>query len=328
MITNQPRIAIIGCGRMGAEHARAATAVGARVCLLHDPDLSRARQLADRYPTSAVLDDWRGMDWRAVDAVFVCTPPSSRGPVEVSAVRAGVPVFVEKPVGTSAEQCRELARALMETPVINAAGYMNRYRTSVLRARQFAEREGPIGVSANWVGRPYRVPWWFEAGQSGGPFNEQGTHLVDLCRFLMGEVVEVFAFARRSETHAGVDDTVSVTLGFASGALGTLLYCCRASEKQIGLEVFSPTGSLRLEGWEFHCRGASDSTGDHDDVYATEDAAFFTAIAAADQSLVRCSVADALQTQRVVDAIRRSLASGRPGTIHRPLRVAGQAATA
>src|SRR5205823_13759635 len=123
-----------------------------------------------------------------------------------------------------------------------------------------------------WVGRPYRVAWWLEAGQSGGPFNEQGTHLVDLCRFLIGEVVEVLALARMSETHPDVADSVSVTLRFASGALGSLLYCCRASEKQIGLEIYSAKARLRLEGWEFRVQDDDGCPEDCPDPYASEDA--------------------------------------------------------
>lgn len=162
------------------------------------------------------------------------------------------------------------------------------------------------------MGTPYRVGWWLDRAHSGGPFNEQATHFVDLCRFLMGEVVEVFALGRRSEVGAGVDDSVSVSLRFAGGALGTLLYSCRASCKQIGIEVFSAAGRLRLEGWDLRLGDAEQGATEPEDVYALEDAAFFLAVDQADQSLVRASLADALQTQLVVDAIHASLRSRRP----------------
>src|SRR5215216_4538540 len=51
------RVAIIGCGRMGSEHARASALSGARICLVYDPDVSRAQMLADKYPASIVLRD-------------------------------------------------------------------------------------------------------------------------------------------------------------------------------------------------------------------------------------------------------------------------------
>ena len=308
---NHLRIAIIGCGRMGREHARAATLLGAHVSLLCDLDHAVANRLADEYAQSRALQNWREINWRDIDAVFVCTPPSGRGPVERSAAEAGVPIFMEKPVGISAEQCMGLHRMLKAAPVINAVGYMNRYRSSVLQARAFLERSEPIGITCNWVGTPYRVGWWLQRTHSGGPFNEQATHFVDLCRFLMGEVVEVSALARNSDAHAGIDDTITVTMRFANGTLGTLLYSCRAAGKQIGLEVFTSAGNMRLEGWDLKLTGAGQESAGPDDVYAKEDAAFFEAIAVADQSLIYSSLADAVQTQLVVDAIHTSLTSRR-----------------
>jgi predicted dehydrogenase len=222
---------------------------------------------------------------------------------------------MEKPVGISAEQCMQLNGVLKTTPVIHSVGYMNRYRSSVLQVRKLIRESEPIGIACNWIGTPYRVAWWLHLAHSGGPFNEQATHFVDLCRFLMGEVVEVFALSRRSVDRADIDDTISVTLRFANATLGTLLYSCRASGKQIGIEVFSSAGSLRLEGWGLKLAGVEEAAACPEDVYAKEDAAFFRAIAVADQSLIQSSLADAVQTQLVVDAIQASLVSRRPETV-------------
>jgi myo-inositol 2-dehydrogenase/D-chiro-inositol 1-dehydrogenase len=311
----QRRVAIIGCGRMGREHARAVTLLGARIAALYDLEVANAQRLSDLYPQSVVVADWREIDWQAIDAVFVCTPPAGRGPVECSAAESGVPFFLEKPIGLFAGQCVPLYDRLETSPVIHAVGYMNRYRRSVRLAQQFLNQSEPIGIACNWVGTPYRVGWWLDCAQSGGPFNEQATHFVDLCRFLLGEIVEVFALGHKSEVGAGVDDSVSVTLRFANGALGTLLYSCRASSKQIGIEVFSTAGRVRLEGWDLRLCDTEPQATEPEDVYALEDAAFFRAIDMGDQSLVRSSLADALQTQMVVDAIHASLRSRRPAPV-------------
>lgn len=146
---SQRRVAIIGCGRMGREHARAATLLGARVSVLYDLEVANAQKLAEAYPQSDVVSDWREIDWPGVDAVFVCTPPSCRGPVECSAAEAGVPLFLEKPVGISAGQCLPLYRQLKSRPVVHAVGYMNRYRSSVLLARQFLKQSEPVGIACN-----------------------------------------------------------------------------------------------------------------------------------------------------------------------------------
>ena len=310
------RIGIIGCGRAGREHARASTLLGARVALLCDPDISRAKTLAGEYPGSVVLDDFRNIDWSSIDAVFVCTPPAARGPAELAAVRAGIPIMLEKPVGLSAERCRPLLEALQEKPVINSVGYMNRYRDSVISTQKVFERSELVGLVCNWVGGIYRVPWWLQRNLSGGPFNEQGTHLVDLCRLFLGEVKEAFAMAGNSSVDQEVPQTVVVTLRFSNEKLATIFYSCRAAEKHIRFEVFSTIQSVSLEGWDLRIR-AKDATIDattssDEDIYLKEDAAFFNAISSGDQGVIKSPLVDAIRTQLVLDTIHRSLISGKP----------------
>ena len=299
------QIGIIGCGRAGREHARASTLLGARVALLCDRDISRATTLAGEYPGSVVVDDFQNIDWSSIDAVFVCTPPASRGPAELAAVQAGIPIMLEKPVGLSAEGCGPLLSALQEKPVINSVGYMNRYRDSVISAQKLFEDAELVGIVCNWVGGIYRVPWWLQPNASGGPFNEQGTHLVDLCRLFLGEVTEVFAMGRNSSIHKDVRETVVVTLRFSNERLATIFYSCRAAEKHIHFQIFSTTDSMSFEGWDLKSKAASGE----EDIYLKEDAAFFNAIASGEQGLIKSPLEDAIRTQLVVDTIHRSLVS-------------------
>ena len=304
------RIGIIGCGRAGREHARASTLLGARVALLCDPDISRARTLANEYSGSVVLEDFHNIDWSSIDAVFVCTPPGARGPAELAAFQAGIPVMLEKPVGLSAEGCRPLLKALQKKPVINSVGYMNRYRHSVISAQKLFENTELVGIVCNWIGGIYRVPWWLQRNASGGPFNEQGTHLVDLCRLFLGEVKEVFAMAGNSSVDEDIQETVVVALRFSNEKLATIFYSCRASEKHIQFQVFSTSHSVSLEGWDLRTSAAITSSAE--DIYLKEDAAFFNAISSDDQGAIKSSLEDAVRTQLVVDAIQRSVISQKP----------------
>ena len=68
---------------------------------------------------------------------------------------------------------------------------MNRYRESVLRVRSILADEAVLGGTCYWLAGVYNVPWWSDQEQSGGPLNEQAAHLIDLIRFLMGEIIEV-----------------------------------------------------------------------------------------------------------------------------------------
>jgi predicted dehydrogenase len=313
---------------MGLQHARNASRLGHRISVACDPDSARASALAGNHPGCEALADAAAIRWGEVDAGFVCTPPFARGPVELFAAQAGVPLFLEKPIGLSATQCLSALAAFRHTGTITSVGYMNRYRASVRRMRSLLEGETVIGFAAHWVGAPYRVPWWGNPALSGGQLNEQCTHLIDLARHLVGEVVEVNAFAQPSPEANGGTAAVSILLRFRNGSLGTVICGCLAQEKQIGCRVFTPRGQLVLEGWDFKW-SPSAAFGDGsdldplEDVFVAECAAFLDAARSGDARLIRCDLAEAMRTQRVVDAARAALGGSGPQPIA-PERTVGE----
>jgi predicted dehydrogenase len=322
------RIAIVGCGRMGLQHAKSSAQLGHRVAAACDLDLARATALATGYPGCIAFDDPGAIPWDSLDAAFVCTPPFARGPVELFAARAGVPLFLEKPIGLSATQCAPVLAAVREGRLVTSVGYMNRYRASVQRARMLLSGEAPLGFVGHWFGAAYRVPWWGDPALSGGQLNEQCTHLVDLARHLVGEVAEVTAFAQPAPQGIRGAASVSVALRFESGALGTISCGCLAREKQIGCRVFTAGGQIALEGWDFRWTPSA-AFGDGSDLAAAdpfhaEAAAFLEAVVTGDRSAIRCDLAEAMKTQRTVDTIAATLAARGRQTIDGARRPGGE----
>ena len=215
-------------------------------------------------------------------------------------------------------------RAVEVNGVVTSVGYMNRYRASVRRARSLLAGEQVLGFSAHWIGAAYRVPWCGDPALSGGQINEQCTHVVDLARHLVGEVVDVDASAQPHPEGKGFA-SVSVLLRFETGALGTLLCGCLAQEKQIGCRVFTVRGQIALEGWDFKWSpspvfGDGSDLEPAQDVFLQECAAFLGATASGNTEAIRCDLKDALETQQVVDAIRSVLADhGLPDLLDVPL---------
>ncbi len=299
---------------MGLQHARNASALGHTIAVVCDVDAARAAALAAAHPGCTAVTDPGAVPWDEIDAGFVCTPPFARGAVELFAARAGVPLFLEKPIGLSALQLLSTLSMVLESGAITAVGYMSRYRGSVHRAKQILEGETVLGFVAHWVCAPYRVPWWGDPGLSGGQLNEQCTHLIDLARHLVGDVAEVHALAQPGAV-TGSTTSASLVLRFRSGALGTILCGCLAQEKQIGCRVFTPRGQIALEGYDFRWTPSS-AFGDgqdldpEEDVFVAECAAFLEAVRTGDTRAIRCDLAEAMKTQRVVDAARAALEIG------------------
>lgn len=295
------RVAVLGCGRMGKIRLAAIQRLGARVVGVHDPLDGAAAEAAPGVPHFETLDN---LPLDELDAVFLCTPPDRRSQVERACIESGTAFFVEKPVGPDAAAALVTRQHLRKSPVLTAAGYMNRYRRSVRELRDALRDERVLGLSGKWVGGAYQRDWWLDASRSGGPVNEQATHLVDLVRFLAGEIASVVALG---DGPAGVHCSVALTL--ESGARATLLYSCEAAEKSISMEAVTPTGTRRLDNWTFSAAGVQDDE-DPNEVFAVETEAFLKAVATKDAGSILCDYEDALRTQLAVDAIHHSMASG------------------
>lgn len=315
------RIAVVGCGRMGRERAKAASLLGNALVVFHDLDAGRAHALASTYSNARVVDDVHRMPWTALDAVFLCTPPFARGEIAAAAIDAGVPLFIEKPIGVTAVSAQPLVEAIGRNGVLNAVGYMNRYRASVETAKRLLGARRVLGASAYWFAGVYRVPWREQDESSGAGINDEATHAIDLLRYLVGEIVTVHATRTCSPSEPSVASSacsVAALLQFEDGILGTLSYSNQSTVKQIGITVFTSTGPVSLDTWNFDltCDGqripGSDAGADRSAIFLLEVDQFLKAVRYGDRASVRCSVLDAIRTQRVVDAVRASLTSSLP----------------
>jgi len=293
---------IIGCGRMGRERARCITALGAHVAAVFDVDPLRMQELARSYNSKAAasVEECLSTD---LDALFVCTAPGTRGQAEENALHRGLPLFVEKPIGISLNSCQGILRLLESKHGINAVGYMNRYRQSIQVVRELLQDREIIGLSGHWVCKRYNVPWWSDSAASGGPHNEQATHLFDLFRYLGGEITQVQSMFYEASR------TATVTR-FQTGTVGTLFYSCDGSEKDIGLRIFTSRGSLTLSGWDFSLTENSVDgqvvLSADEDIFRKETDAFLNAVRSGRPGLIESDFPDAARTQAVVDAARQS----------------------
>ena len=308
------RIGVVGCGRMGKERARSAVALGHQLTAVYDPDRVKAEMLATGYADAQAFSHPHEIPWQELDAVFICTPPSLRKEHELAAIGAELPFFVEKPIAIHASECTRALTALHRTPIVHGVGYMNRCRNSVRIARESLAQTAILGACCHWVGRKYKVDWWLQVDQSGGPLNEQATHAFDLFRFLVGEISAVAATAPDSTEGNGPPLSMACAVKFAEGQLGTIFYSCEAPDKHINLRIITTEGILEFDGWDLRLvvntiDGNLPPAVD-EDIFLAETAQFLAAVERNDPALVPCDLFDACRTQVAVDAARASLASG------------------
>ena len=108
------RIAVIGAGQMGADHARivAEDMTGAVLQVICDMDQGRARKIADASGAVDVANDPLAVIARAdVDAVIVASPDFTHAPLSLACIKAGKPVLSEKPLSQKPAECLEVMAA-------------------------------------------------------------------------------------------------------------------------------------------------------------------------------------------------------------------------
>jgi myo-inositol 2-dehydrogenase / D-chiro-inositol 1-dehydrogenase len=313
------RIGFVGVGGIAHQHLRNLREIeGAEVVAVCDVDAARAAQVAAEWGAQT-YEDYRALLTEAdLEALYVCVPPFAHEGQELLAAERGIPFLTEKPIGLGTEYAERVAQAVRARGLLTSVGYHWRYFESVARAR---ERIGdrPVGmVLGYWMDAMPPVRWWRERERSGGQFMEQTTHVVDLSRYLVGEVTEVYAQMATRILGAKVEgftvpDVGTATLRFANGAIGTISNSCLGAPGPIALHVYLEGETLEVGGnLKIATREKTEALRFFSDAYRREDEAFLEAVRSGDGAGIRSPYADALETQRVCVAANESASSGQP----------------
>lgn len=261
MNPNTLRVALIGCGRIAGHHCASLAATdGIELAAVCDLDVDKARAYGDQYGVP-YFTDYRRMLAEAgtVDIVAVITPSGmhSEHAMEVLGEHAKH-IIVEKPTFMRPDQLHAAYDLAGKVGVRIFPVFQNRYNKAVARIRR-ALADGELGdirlisVRVRWC-RPQRyydlAPWRGTFSHDGGCLTNQGIHHVDLLRHLGGEVTRVNAVMRTLGADIEVEDAVTATLEWTSGAIGSLevTTAARPDDFEASLSIVGSKGLAQIGG--------------------------------------------------------------------------------
>lgn len=281
----------------------------------------KGEALAQQYGAAGYGEITEMLDAHKLDAAYICVPPQSHGAIERALIHRNIPFFIEKPLSYSTEIPASLLAEIKERNLLTSVGYHFRYQENIGRLKEALNGDKIGMVVGQWMGDMPGVSWWRDQEQSGGQFTEQTTHIVDLLRYLGGEVEEVYSlYSNRvvQEKHENVTvaDVGTVTLKLKSGIIANISNTCvlPGGVGRVGLSFYNEQGLLDWNPDRLLTVRSGHSTeyANSGDAYAAESEAFLHAVRTGDRSRILSDYEDGYKTLKVTCAAYESSQTGLP----------------
>lgn len=204
-------------------------------------DEAAVRAAAEQLGWEEVETDWRALVARDdIGLIDISTPGDTHAPIALAAAAAGKHIFCEKPLANTLAEARQMAEAVAQAGVVGMVCFNYRRVPAVQLARRLID-QGKIGTIYHWratylqswlLSPAFGMTWRMRKEQAGsGALGDLGAHIVDLARFLVGEIASVTGlsetFIKERPLPGGgaepvtVDDAALFLARFSGGAVGS-----------------------------------------------------------------------------------------------------------
>ncbi len=338
------RIGVLGAGPIAqfGHFEACAKAENAQLYAICDVAEDLATRMAVTHDAGQVFTDYDAMlADNAVDGVIVATSDPFHVPMSIKALEAGKAVFCEKPLGVSVDDVLDLEAAVASTGGYLQVGHMKRFDPGIEAAKAFVdEKMGETQALKAWycdsthrytntdAVQPLPVRSANARKPAGDPKADKqsyymlahGSHLIDTMRHLAGEITSVSA--RLSQKYDAYCWFVDVE--FENGTLGHMdLTVAVRMDWHEGFQMYGEHGAIlakTFNPWYYRASEVDifdEATGSSTRVLGA-DGHFFRrqiegfARAARGEETQAATIADGVQSVKVMAAIRRSVATGQP----------------
>ena len=214
-----------------------------------------ARNYAYRHHVPKWYDDAdKLIDDPDINAVYIATPPSSHLKYALRVIKAGKPVYVEKPMARSFAECQQMLQASATADIPLFVAYYRRALPRFLKIKEIMER-GDIGEIRTVNVRFFRRPsdrdlkgeyhWRIDPEIAGcGYFCDLGSHMIDLMQFYFGNIIDVHGFAENKAGLYNIEDTVTANFKFENGVFGSGNWCFCCNEDLDQTDIVGSKGKI------------------------------------------------------------------------------------
>ena len=258
----------IGCGEVTEKKSGPAfnEVPGSHVVAVMSRNAEKAESYAKRHNIKKwYTDPLELINDPEINAIYKATPPSSHATFAIMAMKAGKPVYIEKPLAASYEDCARINRISELTGVPCFVAYYRRYLPYFQKVKQIIQ-SGAIGTPANVQIRfsvPPRdldyksngsLPWRLQPDIAGGGyFYDLAPHQLDLIQDIFGVITRAHGYCSNMAKLYKAEDTISACFYFENGLPGSGSWCFvgHQSAKEDRIEVIGEKGMLSFSVYNY-----------------------------------------------------------------------------
>lgn len=210
-----------------------------------------------------------------IDAISICTWNNSHAEIAIQALQQNKHVLLEKPLSLTLDEAYAVEAAVKESKKILQVGYVRRFATNVGVLKKFIDA-GDLGeiyyAKASCIRRLGNPGGWFSdiKKSGGGPLIDLGTHMIDLCWYLMGKPkpvsvsgntykklgnrshIENLSFYKAADynaEHNDVEDLANALIRFENGAslFVDVSFTLHAKQDEVSVKLYGENGGAEVE---------------------------------------------------------------------------------
>lgn len=257
----------IGCGEVTEKKSGPAfnSVPGSRVVAVMSRTKDHAKAYAQRHGVKRwYTDAGELINDDEVNAVYIATPPSSHATYAIMAMHAMKPVYIEKPLAASYDDCIRINRVSQQTQMPCYVAYYRRYLPYFQKIKQLIEERAignilNIQIRFSWPPRKEdfikdNLPWRLRPEISGGGyFYDLAPHQLDLLQDIFGVITEASGICANRGGLYEAEDSVSACFLFESGvpASGSWCFVGHSSAQEDRIDVLGDRGTISFSVYNY-----------------------------------------------------------------------------
>ena len=316
------RVGVIGCGDISHSHLRSYAKSGrAQIVAVADPIQAVAEARAEEYGANAFTDYADMLRTEELQAISICTPPPSHREITEQAAAHGLHVLCEKPLAMNVAEGQAMVSAAKRANVHLLTAFCNRFYTPIVKAKEWIDA-GKLGklhhLRLRFAGVELMAGTWLaDPAQGGGLLWESGQHYVDLFRYLVGEMQEIYAKGSTLAQDIPGTDTIAFMAESVDGVVGTLEASWSSPHSKKCVEIYGERGAIVIDFLSARSRFSLDHVtervesdiGGHDR-FSMEISHFLDCVEGKTKPIVTGE--DGVEAMRLIEAARQSIETGQP----------------